>query len=106
MARINLGVGLKAESGLLRAAQLQLDNMLPRTPSRSTHVVLEYRGHTISTSEERGVWRGYVDETLIAATFESSEEAVAWIRRRVDNRIAEAMFPGLAKAVGPSHAGR
>ncbi|MEZ5817140.1 MAG: hypothetical protein R3D44_08675 [Hyphomicrobiaceae bacterium] len=58
-----------------------------------------YRGHSIATRREKSVWRVAVDGVVQnGVAFESDQEAAAWLRRRVDNRIAEEMFPGLARA--------
>ena len=58
-----------------------------------------YRGHYIATMRDRQSWVVVVDEDVKAGLdFESADEAAAWLRRRVDDRIAEAIFPGLAFA--------
>ena len=57
-----------------------------------------YRGHRIATIREQRTWRVAFDHVIEDGVhFESPEEASAWLRRRVDDRIAEAIFPGLAR---------
>ena len=58
-----------------------------------------YRGHHIALQRGDHAWRvvsGHVVEKDL--DFGTAEEAAAWLRRRVDARIAEAIFPGLARA--------
>lgn len=58
-----------------------------------------YRGHYIATLRDQRSWAVVVDEDMRDGfDFESTEEAAAWLRRRVDDRIAESIFPGLAKS--------
>lgn len=58
---------------------------------------LVYRGHRVSLLRGPDGWRGIVDGNVhTAVAFESPEEASAWLRRRIDDKIAEAIFPGLA----------
>ena len=62
---------------------------------------LTYRGHRITTLRDTDGWRGIMnDNVLTAVTFDSAEEASAWVRRRIDDKIAEAIFPGLAQSAG------
>jgi hypothetical protein len=57
-----------------------------------------YRGHRIATQREQSVWRVILDDVALKGVgFETPQEATAWLRRRVDDRIAEAIFPGLAR---------
>ncbi|MGE0769002.1 MAG: hypothetical protein AB7L90_21375 [Hyphomicrobiaceae bacterium] len=57
-----------------------------------------YRGYRIAANREQSVWRVTLgDESLPGVGFDSPQEATAWLRRRVDDRIAEAIFPGLAR---------
>ncbi len=56
-----------------------------------------YRGHEIATLRDSRAWLLLVDGGVAGnGEFESAEEAAAWLRRRVDARIAESIFPGLA----------
>lgn len=56
-----------------------------------------YRGFRISTHCEQSVWCVALDDIVQKGiVFETPQEAAAWLRRRVDDRIAEAIFPGLA----------
>lgn len=56
-----------------------------------------YRGFRISTQREQSVWCVALDDVVQKGIgFETPQEATAWLRRRVDDRIAEAIFPGLA----------
>ena len=58
-----------------------------------------YRGHSIATIHDLGGWCVACDQAVQQGVrFDNHEEAAAWIKRRVDDRIAEAMFPGLALA--------
>ncbi|MEZ5852421.1 MAG: hypothetical protein R3D68_17450 [Hyphomicrobiaceae bacterium] len=62
-------------------------------------VVTSYRGHRIATLRVRDSWAAILDDKMtFEVAFDSADEAAAWLRRRVDARIAEAMFPGLASA--------
>lgn len=61
-------------------------------------VSLQYRGHLIEAICLQEGWRGVLDENVeTAAAFGSSEEAQAWLRRRVDDFIAERLCPGLTQ---------
>lgn len=56
-----------------------------------------YRGHRVSLLRDRDGWRGLLDDKVYSSVaFESAEEASAWLCRRIDDKIAEAIFPGLA----------
>ena len=58
-----------------------------------------YRGHRISVQRTRAAWTAIFDNSVqLEQEFETAEEAEAWLRRRVDSRIAEAIFPGLANS--------
>ena len=42
-------------------------------------------------------WRVACDQVVYQEMcFDDPDEAAAWVKRRVDDRIAEAIFPGLA----------
>lgn len=57
-----------------------------------------YRGHLVATIRDASGWRVAFDHNVqLGVRFDDPEEAAAWIRRRVDDRIAEAIFPGLAR---------
>lgn len=71
--------------------------MSGRRPAMEVRPNSVYRGHRVSILRGPDGWRGMLDGTLhTAAAFESPEEASAWLRRRIDDKIAEAIFPGLA----------
>lgn len=56
-----------------------------------------YRGYRVSILRDPDGWKGLLDDKIHApVAFESAEEASAWLRRRIDDKIAEAIFPGLA----------
>jgi len=58
-----------------------------------------YRGFRISAQREQSVWRVALDDVVQKDVgFETPQEATAWLRRRIDDRIAESIFPGLARA--------
>jgi len=57
-----------------------------------------YRGYRISALQEQSSWLVALNDVLLSGiAFETPQEATAWLRRRVDDRIAEAVFPGLAR---------
>jgi hypothetical protein len=57
-----------------------------------------YRGHKIATLRDSRTWLVVLDDVVQEnRDFETAEEAAAWLRRSVDARIAEAIFPGLAR---------
>ena len=56
-----------------------------------------YRGHKLATLRASRAWMVVLDDVVQnESDFETAEEAAAWLRRIVDARIAEAIFPGLA----------
>ena len=56
-----------------------------------------YRGRQISAHRKERDWLVVVDEApQNGVAFESCDEAAAWLRRRVDEIIAEQIFPGLS----------
>ena len=56
-----------------------------------------YRGHRIAAMRDDLSWIVVLDnEVQKDRNFECPEEAAAWLRRAVDTRIAERIFPGLA----------
>ena len=56
-----------------------------------------YRGHRIATLRDSRIWLLLVDDVVAGnGEFETTEEAAAWLRRKVDANIAESIFPGLA----------
>jgi hypothetical protein len=58
-----------------------------------------YRGHRITTMRDQSGWVVILDRHVQKeVVFEAAEEAEAWLRRRIDERIAEAIFPGLARS--------
>jgi hypothetical protein len=58
-----------------------------------------YLGSHIAMLQHHGAWRVYLDQMLQdTSRFETAEEAAGWLRRRVEERAAEAIFPGLARA--------
>ena len=58
-----------------------------------------YRGHRVTAIRDERIWRAVFDNVVQdSIAFETSDEAAAWARRRIDARIAEAMYPGLARA--------
>ena len=62
-----------------------------------------YRGHHLATLRHRHSWLVVFDHVAQEGIdFETAEEASAWLRRRADARIAEAIFPGLARAFDSS----
>ena len=62
-----------------------------------------YRDHQIAAQCENGVWRVVIDQSEHGdRAFESADEAEAWLRRRVDEMIAESIFPGLRLVGGRS----
>ena len=55
-----------------------------------------YRNHQIAVQRSDRDWLVYLNQDPIAGLdFEKTDEAVAWVRRFVDGKIAEAIFPGL-----------
>jgi hypothetical protein len=49
-----------------------------------------YRGHTLAVLRHRSGWLVYLDHVLQhRLVFETSEAAVAWLRRRIDVRSLE-----------------
>ncbi len=62
-----------------------------------TNWVDTYRGHRIQVMAQDSAWLVALDDQpLPRLDFETPQEAVAWLRRQVDCRIAESMYPGLA----------
>jgi hypothetical protein len=60
------------------------------------HWSANYRGHQLAAQRRNRVWQLQLDQEVLAnREFETVEEAAAWLRRRVDEQIAEAIFPGL-----------
>lgn len=58
-----------------------------------------YRGHQVATLRDQSGWCVVCDQAVQQGVrFDDPEEAAAWIKRRVDDRIAESIFPGLALA--------
>ena len=58
-----------------------------------------YRGYHVATLRDQSGWCVACDQAVQQGIrFDDHEEAAAWIRRRVDDRIAAAIFPGLARA--------
>lgn len=56
-----------------------------------------YRGHRVEVTRDHTGWVVTIDHDVQKGLdFETAEEAAAWLHRRVDARIAEAIFPGLA----------
>lgn len=57
-----------------------------------------YRGFRIAAQREQTGWRAALNDVIQKGVdFETPQEATAWLRRRVDDRIAESIFPGLAR---------
>lgn len=58
-----------------------------------------YRDHQIAVQRGERDWLVVLDHDHIAGlSFETTDEAIAWVRRRVDGKIAEEIFPGLCLA--------
>lgn len=58
-----------------------------------------YRNHRIAVKRRDTDWQVFLDANAIAdESFETTDEAIAWLRRRVDGMIAEQIFPGLSLA--------
>jgi hypothetical protein len=66
-----------------------------------------YRGHYLAAQRRNRVWQLQLNQEVLAnREFETVEEAAAWLRRRVDEQIAEAIFPGLRTEHAPIEAHR
>ncbi len=58
-----------------------------------------YRNHQIAVQKSDRDWQVVLDESLISGlSFDTTDEAIAWLRRCVDGKIAEEIFPGLASS--------
>ena len=62
-----------------------------------------YRGYHLATLRGHQCWHVVFDHVVQnGRDFETAEEASAWLRRRADARVAEAIYPGLARELEPS----
>jgi hypothetical protein len=69
------------------------------TPINTTHEGFwfgVYRSRQIATLHHMGAWLVFLDQVIQKNNrFETAEEAVAWLHRRIEALAAEAIFPGL-----------
>lgn len=58
-----------------------------------------YRNHLIAVQRSDRDWLVTLGQDRIGGmSFETTDEAIAWLRRKVDVKIAEEIFPGLSSA--------